>query len=453
MTRQRLRDLAASMNARNTRIPFRLMATPPGAHYTYLGQFVVHDLSHDTTVLAEAAKTDWKELSNKTTPWLDLDSVYGDGPGSRRHSHLYDTDGATFRLGHRSDGPVFDVPVGSNANDEWEPETIGQKALLADDRNNENAVIRQIHAIFLLLHNKAVEELRRKGDGCDLFERARQRVRWQYQWVVRHDLLRAVCQGTVYNTVVREGWTHISWGSEGFLIPVEFAHAAGRFGHSMVRDGYQLRRGQDQTSLEALMAEARSGSNLRPEFQIDWQVFRRVSAHSVDSTIAAPLFRLRHKSVPLSVASEHSSSAPSDSLPARTLQRGACLQLATGQQAAAAFGLGPTLDAFRGQTAGYTPFKDSDDLGFTGNLPLWYYILLEAELEMRGAALGPLGSTLVCEVIEGSLAHDPTSIVHQLRADPTWTPAPWETEDGKSIAAKSFLELTQVVGLARPARG
>ena len=194
------------MNTGVSRIPFGMKAKPPRAHYTYLGQFVAHDLTRDDTPLSAAASTDWAELSNKRTPWLDLDSLYGDGPGSFRHGHLYEADGATFRLGaRRSDDRVFDVPIGSVPTDDEAGGSISQKPLLADDRNNENVVIRQIHAIFLLVHNQAVAELQRKGEWCDLFERARQRVRWQYQWIVRHDFLRAVCSGDVYTAIVKQG--------------------------------------------------------------------------------------------------------------------------------------------------------------------------------------------------------------------------------------------------------
>ena len=449
MTSKRLRDLADSMNVGGTRIPFCLKGEPPRAHYTYLGQFVAHDLTRDDTPLKEAASNDWTELSNKRTPWLDLDALYGDGPGSTRHGHLYESDGTTFRVGaRRSDGRPFDVPVGSTAPNGHDEEGVRQKPLLADDRNNENVVIRQIHAIFLLLHNRAVAELRQKGESCDVFERARQRVQWQYQWIVRHDLLPAICSRQAYTAVVEEGWTQISWSPEGFLIPVEFAHAVARFGHSMVRERYPIKAGADQTPLTDLLAEARTGDSIRPEFQIDWKVFCKAISHSIDTTVAPPLFDLDPRSVALFVTSGAPARTDGDSLPARTLRRGACLRLATGQQAAAALGLEPSLDDGREPPDGYTPFNDSDSLGFTGNLPLWYYILLEAELKSRGRSLGPLGSRLMCEVIEGSLAHDRGSIVHQLRADPDWVPPPWRADDGKLISATTFVALTHVVGLA-----
>src|SRR5690242_7866690 len=49
------------------------------AGYTYLGQFVDHDITLDTTTLSEMVE-DPTAVWNFRTPGLDLDSVYGSGP-------------------------------------------------------------------------------------------------------------------------------------------------------------------------------------------------------------------------------------------------------------------------------------------------------------------------------------------------------------------------------------
>jgi hypothetical protein len=51
--------------------------------------------------------------------------------------------------------------------------------------------------------------------------------------------------------------------------------------------------------------------------------------------------------------------------------------------------------------------------------PLWYYILREAEVLRNGEQLGPLGSTIVAEVILGILFEDKTSYVN---VSPGWQP-------------------------------
>ena len=70
------------------------------------------------------------------------------------------------------------------------------------------------------------------------FDRARDRVRWQYQWLVRNWFLREICSWEVYKSVIVNGDRSIDWQAHGFAIPVEFSVAAMRFGHSMVRDAY-----------------------------------------------------------------------------------------------------------------------------------------------------------------------------------------------------------------------
>ena len=52
---------------------------PPMAGYTYLGQFINHDLTLDLTPL-DRAQPDVTLMSNFRTPFLDLDHVYGGGP-------------------------------------------------------------------------------------------------------------------------------------------------------------------------------------------------------------------------------------------------------------------------------------------------------------------------------------------------------------------------------------
>jgi Animal haem peroxidase len=124
---------------------------PPKVAYTYFGQFIVHDLTRDDTPLFQNPLPEPDAVLNHRTPFLDLDSLYGRGPFSE-DSDLYEADGASLKVGivKTEHGQTFDVPL--------DPST--SQPLLADDRNNENIIIRQIHAIFLKLHNMAVAELR-----------------------------------------------------------------------------------------------------------------------------------------------------------------------------------------------------------------------------------------------------------------------------------------------------
>ncbi|MDP9004338.1 MAG: peroxidase, partial [Verrucomicrobiota bacterium] len=58
------------------------------AGYTYFGQFVDHDLTHDTTRL-EDSSPDVASISNGRTPHLNLEHLYRGGP--RVMAELYET--------------------------------------------------------------------------------------------------------------------------------------------------------------------------------------------------------------------------------------------------------------------------------------------------------------------------------------------------------------------------
>ena len=55
----------------------------------------------------------------------------------------------------------------------------------------------------------------------------------------------------------------------------------------------------------------------------------------------------------------------------------------------------------------------------SGEKPLWYYVLREAEKLGGGVHLGPTGGRIVAEVLVGLLKGDPSSF---LRMAPKWKP-------------------------------
>ena len=58
-------------------------------------------------------------------------------------------------------------------------------------------------------------------------------------------------------------------------------------------------------------------------------------------------------------------------------------------------------------------------LGWTGETPLWFYVLKEAEVLHDGDRLGPVGGRIVGEVLVGIIDADPESF---RSIDPEWTP-------------------------------
>ena len=68
---------------------------------------------------------------------------------------------------------------------------------------------------------------------------------------------------------------------------------------------------------------------------------------------------------------------------------------------------------------------------FGGNAPLWFYILREAELLERGARLGPVGGTIVAEVLAGLMIEDRHSFLSMW---PKWRPTLGRAKDEFSMA-------------------
>lgn len=209
-------------------------STPAG--YTYFGQFIDHDITFDPTPLG-MRENDPNGLLNFRTPRLDLDNVYGRGPDDQ--PYLYDrTDKAKMAIGLIPKSGLRDLP------------RFQGRALIGDMRNDENAMVSQLQLAFLLAHNTLVDRARARGLP-DPFEAARKTLRWLYQFLVWNDFLKRVTDPHVHACALqatnacggRRKWEMglgdiYNWKHQPFM-PVEFSVAAYRFGHSMVRNGYQ----------------------------------------------------------------------------------------------------------------------------------------------------------------------------------------------------------------------
>lgn len=60
-----------------------------GAGFTYLGQFIDHDLTFDKTGLMEGVDVSPADLEQGRSPALDLDSLYGLGPQDPGSAKFY----------------------------------------------------------------------------------------------------------------------------------------------------------------------------------------------------------------------------------------------------------------------------------------------------------------------------------------------------------------------------
>jgi hypothetical protein len=108
------------------------------AGFTYFGQFLDHDITFDKTDGLPSGQLNPEEIVQGRSPSLDLDNVYGRGPGLEG-KHLYEDDNIRLRIGHTTpagppstpEGRVLpnDLPRGDN------PENAGE-ASIGDPRND-----------------------------------------------------------------------------------------------------------------------------------------------------------------------------------------------------------------------------------------------------------------------------------------------------------------------------
>ena len=110
--------------------------------YTFLGQFIDHDMTRDTTPL-NSQKSDPHAVTNFDTPWFDLQSVYGRGPDL--DPQLYESDRAHLAVATPNGFPDL-------------PRDGAGRALIGDPRNDENLIVAQLHVGFLAFHNRLLDE-------------------------------------------------------------------------------------------------------------------------------------------------------------------------------------------------------------------------------------------------------------------------------------------------------
>ena len=390
------------------------------AGFVFLGQFIDHDITFDPTSSLER-QNDPEAIENFRTPLLEVDSVYGAGPGA--NPHLYESQNRTTQFLIDAAAPR-DLPRNS----------IGT-ALIGDPRNDENLIISQMQLAFLKFHNAVVADVKD-------FATAQQLVRWHYQWIVLHEflphmvgqnLVDSIYTGNNYST----GRRYYNWRNQPF-IPVEFAVAAYRFGHSQVPAKLQVNdvftvHGDpkipmfDVNELGDDDPDDLSGFGARAERRfVDWKYLFDTGdgvhqpSDSINTVLSGPLFNL-----PFFVQSREISS-----LAQRNLIRGRTFGLPTGQDVARAMGELPL-----------TPDELADvrEWGFDEETPLWFYILREADVYHHGQKLGPVGGRIVAEVLIGLLEGDRLSFV---QANPKWKPSL-----GRTPGEFTMVDLLDVAGV------
>ena len=239
-----------------------------GSARTYFGQFVDHDLTKDAQVQPGQffgltrrgllLDPSGAPVHNFETFRFDLSSVYGGGPNNS--PQLYAAD----------ERHLLVVPDNGNGVRDLPRLPTGQ-AVLVEGRNDENQIISQLHLAFLMFHNAIVDL------GHTFAEASRLAIRY-YQWAVLHDFLPGWVGQDVVDRIL-EGSIRRFYRPDDHLAPLtplEWSVAAYRFGHSVVRDDYEL---NDTDSVHNIFDgtdnDLHGGRLLEAGRQIDWGDFEQ----------------------------------------------------------------------------------------------------------------------------------------------------------------------------------
>ena len=395
------------------------------AAYTYFGQFVDHDitLELESATLPELFDPDLtplgraeirEKIRNARTATLDLDSVYGG---------LAPRDGEKMLIG-KVDESSGGRPPGKDDNNDLprrgrkpDDRERDREARIGDPRNDENLIVAQLHVAFLRAHNRLVNQ------GED-FVGARKLLRQHYQHIVLQDFLKRIADPQVVDETIEQNRVYTP-EEERLFMPLEFSVAAYRLGHSMARAEYDFNVNFRPATFEELFTfTALSGQlgdfDTLPEIWIiEWENFVDAGTpfaktRSIDPKLVEPLFELRD--LRGNILQEDRAR-----LAVRNLLRGYLLRLPTGQAVARALGQRlqgerniPVLteQQIRGAAANDAQVQVLQDDGFLQRkTPLWYYILAEAASLEGGQRLGPVGSTIVAEVLVGLVRRSEGSIL------------------------------------------
>lgn len=243
---QALAELAAMMKAdvdtvKDGADPEENLLVPAG--YTYFGQFIDHDLTFDST--SSLSPDGALEPTNLRSPRFDLDCLYGDGPAAQPYMY----EGAKLIYLDDPLDPFADNKAFSKKDLLRNP--VNGRAIIGDKRNDENSIISQIQLGFVKYHNAVVDELATRDPITwnapnELFQSARNEVRWAYQKIVVEDFLpRIVAKEVLANLKHKTPWQRaknyaLYTEDKRGNLPREFVAAAYRFGHSGVRTGYRM---------------------------------------------------------------------------------------------------------------------------------------------------------------------------------------------------------------------
>ena len=405
------------------------------ALYTYLGQFVDHDLTFDPASFEQTTR-DVDARIDFRTPAFDLDCVYGRGPDDQ--PYLYSDD--KFFL----TGPSLQ---GGSPNTTDVPRNSVGRALIGDPRNDENAIVSQLQGLFHHHHNRILREQPELG-----FDGARRLVQHRYQHILLYDFLPRIIDAQVLERFKKDGkYARETLGFDRSVMPVEFSGAAYRLGHSMVRPGYRLNDGI-RLSIFPVTSKGQADGltgfrSLNTSWGLDWGRFIDIDLRDYGDEQAPETLPANFKRLQLAYRLDTSLVNPLANLPPsvggampslifRNLLRGFKLGLPSGQAVADALQvrklnddeiiIGKFTGGLNDAPEGKPIVEITGDKSFAGNCPLWAYILAETlyhrehvsipvsnsgGVRIATPKLGDVGGHIVASTFLSLLFNDPFSLL------------------------------------------
>lgn len=398
------------------------------AGYTYLAQFITHDI----TLNSRSRRVPWTNIGpskNERTPFCDLEVIYGFDkplePGAPSRSDLLETK-SRLKIGW-TEGDGTGGLYGRSFPNDLPRENGSSKAILIDQRNEDNLLVAQIHVAFIRFHNAIADHL---GDDntTATFEKARRIAIRHYQSIILNDFLPKIVKEEVLKDVTDNSNKFYSPDVERPRLPFEFSFAAFRFGHSMIRNAYQWNRifNNDNTSPKAMLSDLikfthKGGGiehykKLQSAWAINWNWFFDIDdsiktqknrfnfARRIDTLITPSLGLMRNTS------GEYMRKG---SLAALDLFRVDSLGLCSGQTYAKRMKKKvKNLNVLSPEQLDLLLDPDELKIAFRENTPLWFYILAEAQIEGKGT-LGDVGSYIMAETFIELLKLSPFSIMNE----------------------------------------
>lgn len=441
------------------------------AGYTYLAQLAGHDMVLNSAALPLIDET----KTNLRRRAFMLDTIYGEGPMAneavfelprphrpspgepaikepnevlRCRLRLGDTRRAAGEHPPKRGNCTFrDLPRAASEDQSDRPIKGGRPdVLIPDPRNDDNALVSQMTALFHLFHNAVVKTIRDDPNFANavtapagasdfddqrarctyrVYERARRAVTAAYRNVLLNDLLPRLVRDEIWALYDKRKLEPLADDAGDSRLPLEFSHAASRLGHAMVRQSYQF---GDAFRVEGIRDAVMTSSNgrywnlpLSENWVIQWSKFFDIANQGkaqLSRRIRPSLneILLLDSVIPNTYDNPAAADGQHAGLAFRDLKRGAAVRLQSVNAIAArmpkkVIGLSKLLSDKQHRKTTIKAWLEDGSAGFdapelellANQPPLFFYLLFEAAEETDGKSFGTLGSVIFADVFATNL--------------------------------------------------